>query len=75
MTKSAHKGTFGCKKSADCGASSPSTSFDISHVDGYTAPYKLHILGNVTSCDMYTKTWGLNLIDGSKLDLSKCPSG
>lgn len=46
------------------------TFFDISHVDGYTLPYKLEIVGDNSKCD---NNKGLKIIDGTKLTLDKCP--
>lgn len=70
--------TFGCDSTTEC-AVNPSaqnqsllndTFFDISHVDGYTLPYKLEIIGDTHLCD---NGKGLKLIDGTNLTLSKCP--
>jgi len=41
------------------------TWFDTSHADGYTLPYTVDIQG--PNCD-------INKIDGSKLDLARCPT-
>lgn len=69
--------TFGCN-SNNC-AKNPSnlnetllndTFFDISHVDGYTLPYKLEIIGDNTKCD---NNLGLTEINGINLTLDKCP--
>jgi len=68
--------TWGCSLSdrTKC-AKNPSTGgplgtatfFDTSHVDGYTLPYLVEMQGSgVSQCDVQK-------IDGSKLDLKKCP--
>jgi len=63
--------TWGCKTGGNC----PPTYFDTSQVDGYTLPYKLHISGN-TQCDCTGSGCAtLTLIDGSQLDVRKCPTG
>eukprot|EP01111_Echinosteliopsis_oligospora_P017477 TRINITY_DN758_c0_g1_i1.p1 TRINITY_DN758_c0_g1~~TRINITY_DN758_c0_g1_i1.p1 ORF type:complete len:311 (+),score=86.83 TRINITY_DN758_c0_g1_i1:48-980(+) len=55
---------------ATWGASGGTTWFDTSAVDGYTIPYIVNLTGNVGACDNGA---GLDSIDGSQLDLDKCP--
>ena len=47
------------------------TNFNTSQVDGWTFPYKLEILGRSSECDNGN---GLEVVDGSRLSPSICPS-
>eukprot|EP00937_MAST-01D_sp_MAST-1D-sp2_P003379 g3379.t1 len=56
----------------------PTTYFDTSQVDGYTLPYRVDFVGDTKHCDCDPATGvcrGTTHIDGSGLDLAKCPTG
>lgn len=78
--------TFGCwlKNISQCSINPSSsiptplgdaTYFDTSQADGFTFPYKLLLEGQTSKCDCNSTGYcnGLTLIDGSQLDLRKCP--
>jgi hypothetical protein len=79
--------TFGCVPGTNCAINpadgtklGPITYFDTSHVDGYTLPYKLYIKGDVKGkcsrqcCPDEPCKPVISVIDGSQLDLRKCPT-
>jgi hypothetical protein len=54
-----------------------STYFDVSHVNGWTLPYKLTPNGDTANCNCDASTGkcaGASVVDGSGLDLSQCPT-
>ena len=67
--------TFGCRSGTSCHSTNPTTWFNLSQVDGWTIPYRLNLYGETAKCDCAMgKCTDLRQIDGSKLDLSKCPT-
>jgi len=68
--------TWGCKPGAACNGQNPTTWFDTSQVDGWTVPYKVNLFGDTGRCDCDVgQCRNLTVIDGSKLDLKRCPTG
>jgi len=67
--------TWGCRPGSSCNAQNPTTWFDTSQVDGWTIPYKLTPLGDVSGCDCIGSSCGFKGVDASTLDVAKCPSG
>jgi len=67
--------TWGCRPGSSCNSQNPTTWFDTSQVDGWTIPYKLTPLGDVSGCDCVGSNCGFKGVDASTLDVTKCPSG
>jgi len=66
--------TWGCRPGSSCNSANPTTWFDTSQVDGWTIPYKLTPVGDVSGCDCIGSSCGFKGVDASTLDVSKCPS-
>jgi len=69
--------TWGCKPGAACNSKNPTTWWDTSQVDGWTLPYKVTLQGSYDQCDCdgMGRCPMLKEVDGSKLDLARCPKG
>jgi len=66
--------TWGCKPGSSCHSSKPTTWWDTSQVDGWTLPYKVNVFGQTEKCDCEVgRCTNLTQVDGSHLDLRKCP--
>jgi len=67
--------TWGCKPGSSCHAKNPTTWWDTSPVDGWTIPYKVLVFGETGRCDCDVgQCKNLTSIDGSRLDLHRCPT-
>jgi len=66
--------TWGCRPGSSCNSQNPTTWFDTSQVDGWTIPYKLTPVGDVSGCDCIGSSCGFKGVDASTLDVTKCPS-
>ncbi|PRP86477.1 hypothetical protein PROFUN_05259 [Planoprotostelium fungivorum] len=67
--------TWGCKPGTPCSQKNPTTWWDTSQVDGWTIPYKVLLFGDTGRCDCDVGNCkNLTSVDGSRLDLRKCPT-